>query len=242
MVSKTDGYAKRIDAISDRTLHRFRVENQIVKKRRMKQQMSNIENYQRYYDDAPIPVGAEEAPKDAIGGYRQRVQIANILLDGRLSRFTQRDCCNQYCSEHQVSQRTVYSYAAKFRNRGPKALLFYKRSREKQPRIHDNHLAARVLEIARENPSFSIPGIRKAISKIGQYRESINKISSRMIYRFLNENGLSKMDRIKIYRPKNPELIKKGDYSYIKLRHVPFLSLFLHCKLSARCVSSASIR
>lgn len=219
LISSIEGYAERIDTISDRTIYRFLAANRLSWKDRMKllrQKVSTADNLQRYENDVPIPAGAGEVPKDVLKRYRQRVSIARIMLDDNLDPHTKRHNRNRYCSKHYVTETTVRHYATRYKNGGPEALFFFQRKFEKQPRIHNSRLASKVLETAEKHPSFSIRRIRKLITEIDRYRKSIDRISDRTIHRFLNENGLSKRERMKMCGFISPELVKKGDYSSLQ--------------------------
>ena len=215
LLSNIDGYANRINTISDRTLYRFLTENHLSLKDRMmllKQEVCISDNLYKYKNDVPIPVGAGEVPKDVLKRYRQRVRIAQIMVDDNLGLYTKRNYRYRYCSKHHIGERTVRNYAAKYKEGGPEALFFFKRGSSKQPKIPNSQLASKVLETAKKYPSFSIRRIRKLITEIDQYRKSIDLISDRTIHRFLSENGLSKRERMKMCGFISPELIKKGDY------------------------------
>lgn len=221
LISSTEGYADRIDAISDRTVYRFLAENHLSWKDRTKllrQKASSADNLQRYENNVPIPAAAEEVPKYVLKRYRQRVNIARIMLDDNLDPHTKRHYKNRYCSKHHVSEATVRNYATRYKNGGPEALFFFQRKPEKQPRIHNRRLASDVLETAKKHPSFSIPRLRKSISEIDRYMKGIDRISDRTICRFLAENGFSKRDRMKMCGFTSPELVKKGYYS--SLQHI----------------------
>ena len=108
LISSIEGYADRIDAISERTVYRFLAENHLSQKDRMKillREVSFSKDLQRYENDVPLPAGAEEMPRDVLKRYRQRVKIARIMMDDNLNSHTKRHFRNRYCSKHHVTER-----------------------------------------------------------------------------------------------------------------------------------------
>jgi len=238
MISGIKTCSDKINVISDRTLYRFLAENNLSQKYRMrllKDKVSTTDNLQQYDNNIPIPTGVEKASNKVLKGYRQRVKIARLMLNQNLDPHTKRYYNRQFCSKHHITERTVYRYAALYKNEGPEALFFSKPGSKKQSRKYNSHFASIVLETAKKHPSFSIPRIRKSISEIEQYKKIIDRISDRTIYRLLAKNGLSKEDRMKMCSFKNLKLVKKGDYLSLQ-----YMLKILQCNLKYEDASPAT--
>ncbi|MDE0053572.1 MAG: helix-turn-helix domain-containing protein [Gammaproteobacteria bacterium] len=95
---------------------------------------------------------------------------------------------------HGIGERTIRGYLQRYRQRGPRALLFY-RPRPASPRVHDAALRARLLELIDELPTRSVPQLRKLIKADDKLGARIARISDRTLYRFLADHGLTKRAR-----------------------------------------------
>lgn len=94
---------------------------------RWNQKQKIVEDLPKYEGDLPIPVGAEKVKKEVIKKYRQRVRIARIITDKHLDTSLRRHCRDLYCSETQVTARTVRRYGQIYEEKGPEALFFSKK-------------------------------------------------------------------------------------------------------------------
>ncbi|MEE8403441.1 MAG: Mu transposase C-terminal domain-containing protein [Candidatus Hydrothermarchaeaceae archaeon] len=141
----------------------------------------------------------EEIPEAEYEAYKKRLEIVELILDGSIDTETTERLRQRYCEENRVSRRTVANYVRRYRDKGSSGLLFY-RPRPKSPRIHDEQLGIKVIELISELPTRSVPTLRRLLSVDEQYGEKIGCISDRTIYRFLTENGLSRRERFRLLR------------------------------------------
>ncbi|MBA7700712.1 hypothetical protein ES703_109435 [subsurface metagenome] len=148
----------------------------------------------------------EEIPDDEFERYKKRIEIVEILLDESIDSITKKENMIDYCRQNQVTRRTLRNYIRRYRKKGPKGLLFY-RKREKSPRIYDADLRSKIKKLVTEQPGRSVPMIRRILDQDETYRDKISQISDRTIYRFLEENSLSRKERYGL-------LIKNSRRSY----------------------------
>ena len=100
----------------------------------------------------------------------------------------------RYQQRHGIGERTIRGYLQRYRQRGPRALLFY-RPRPTSPRVHDPALRAKLLKLIDEVPTRSVPQLRKLITADDKLGARIARISDRTLYRFLADHGLTKRAR-----------------------------------------------
>ena len=136
----------------------------------------------------------EEIPDDEFERYKKRIEIVEILLDESIDSITKKENMIDYCRQNQVTRRTLRNYIRRYRKKGPKGLLFY-RKREKSPRIYDADLREKIKLLVTEQPARSVPMIRRILDQDETYRDKIFRVSDRTIYRFLEENSLSRKER-----------------------------------------------
>ncbi|RLB79659.1 MAG: hypothetical protein DRH17_13455 [Deltaproteobacteria bacterium] len=138
-------------------------------------------------------------PETEYEAYKKRLEIVELILDGSIDTETKKRLRLRYCEENGVSMRTVANYFRRYRQKGPAGLLFY-RSRPKSPRIHDEQLRDKIIELVHEIPTRSVPTLRRLLSEDELYAEKIGCLSDRTIYRFLTENGLSMRERFRLLK------------------------------------------
>ena len=141
----------------------------------------------------------EAIPEGEYQAYIRRVEIVELILDSSISSETKRRCRRQYCEETGLSPRTVSNYVRRYREKGHSGLLFY-HPRPKSPRVHDEALRKKIIELVRELPGRRVPTLRRLLSEDERYAEKILSISDRTIYRFLAENGLGQRQRHRMMR------------------------------------------
>jgi putative transposase len=141
----------------------------------------------------------EAIPDSEYQAYTKRLEIVELILDGSIDTETKKRLREQYCEDNGVSERTVANYVRRYRAKGRAGLLFY-RPRPKSPRIHDQRLREKIIELVRELPTRSVPMLRKLLSEDEQYAQQIRRISNRTIYRFLMENGFSHRQRYRLLK------------------------------------------
>ena len=141
----------------------------------------------------------ESIPEQEYQRYLKRLEIVELILDGTIEAETKRRGQQQYCEDNGVSMRTVSNYIRRYREKGRMGLLFY-RPRVRSPRIHDEDLRKKIIELFHELPTRSVPRIRSLLHGDEQYGQKLDRISDRTIYRFLTENGLSQRERFGLLR------------------------------------------
>ncbi len=141
----------------------------------------------------------EAIPETEYEAYKKRLEIVELILDGYVDSETKRKHRERYCEENRVSMRTVSNYVRRYRDKGRAGLLFY-HPRPKSPRVYEEPLRKKIIELVRELPTRSVPTLRRLLSEDELYAEKIRCISNRTIYRFLTENGLSQRQRYRLLR------------------------------------------
>lgn len=136
----------------------------------------------------------EEIPDDEFERYKKRLAVVELFLDESIDSITKKEEMTDYCRQNSVTGRTLRNYVNRYRKKGPKGLLFY-RKREKSLRIYDAALREKIKHLVTEQPSRSVPRIRIILEHDESYRDKIYQISDRTIYRFLEENSLSRKER-----------------------------------------------
>lgn len=126
--------------------------------------------------------------------YKLRLGLVEQLLDDTISRTTKRVLKQDYCRIQKVTERTVRRYVQAYKKKGPKGILFY-HPREKSVRIKDEGLRKRITAMVKELPERDVPQIMRLLSLDENFGEKIQTISYRTLYRFLDENGMSKKER-----------------------------------------------
>ena len=79
-----------------------------------------------------------------------------------------------------ISERTVGYYVKRYKENGPQELLFY-RQRKKSPRIYDEKLRSKILEMINDSPTLSVPSVRRLLSDIEKYKEKTSVLSDRIL-------------------------------------------------------------
>ena len=141
----------------------------------------------------------EAIPESEYQAYIRRLQIVELILQESIDTETKKRLREQYCQDNRVSMRTVDNYLRRYREKGRAGLLFY-RPRPTSPRIHDKHLAGKIIQTVRELPTRSVPTLRRLLSQDDEYARTIGSISNRTIYRFLAQNGLSHRERYRLLK------------------------------------------
>ena len=139
----------------------------------------------------------EAIPETEYQAYIRRLEIVELILDPGIDAETTKRLREQYREDNGVSVRTVANYVRRYREKGPKGLLFY-RPRPTSPRIHDKELGEKIVELVRQLPTRSVPTLRRLLSENERYAQKIRCVSNRTIYRFLTQNGLSHRQRYRL--------------------------------------------
>ena len=128
--------------------------------------------------------------------WRRRVALVETLLDERIDESERRNARWAYQREQGVGERTIRNYLKRYREGGPLALLRRPGGpKGPSPRIHDEALRERLLALIEELPRRTVPQLRRIISREPEYRQAIEAVSDRTIYRFLSEQGLNQKQR-----------------------------------------------
>jgi len=133
-------------------------------------------------------------PEKEFRGFRSRVELVEQLLDDSISRGTKRELKQDYCRIHRLTDRTIRRYVQAYKKKGQRGLLFY-HPRTKSVRIKDEGLRKRITAMVKELPERDVPQIIRLLSLDEAFKEKIAAISSRTMYRFLDENGMSQKER-----------------------------------------------
>ena len=141
----------------------------------------------------------EAIPEAEYEAYKRRLEIVELILDAEVDSETTKRLRQQYCEENGVSMRTVSNYVRRYREKGRAGLLFYY-PRPKSPRVYEETLQKKIIELIRELPTRSVPTLRRLLSEDELYAEKIRCISDRTIYRFLTDNGLNQIQRQRLLR------------------------------------------
>ena len=146
------------------------------------------------------PIDWEAIPQAAYDAFTKRVQLVELILDDSIDAEAKGEAKRNFCEEHQVCPRTIANYLRRYRQKGSRGLLFY-HPRPLAPRISNEQLRARILQLVRELPTRSVPTLRRLLGEEETLRTAIAGISNRTIYRFLVQSGLSFKERSRILSP-----------------------------------------
>jgi putative transposase len=135
-----------------------------------------------------------DVPQHLMDDYQERIKLVETLLDESVGALDKKDIREEYCKEHGVTDRTVRNYLAWYIEGGADRLLFYHPSQPVE-RIGDPDLKQVILSLINERPARTVRQLRYLLSSQDQFRDKIERVSDRTIYRFLLEQGLSKKVR-----------------------------------------------
>jgi len=133
-------------------------------------------------------------PDQEFGKFQLRLELVEQLFDETISTSTKRQLKQDYCRIHGITDRTIRRYILQYRKKGPRGLLFYY-SRAKALRITDEALRKKIIALVKELPERTVPQIMRLLSLDETFKEKIQTISNRTLYRFLCENGMSQKER-----------------------------------------------
>lgn len=139
----------------------------------------------------------EVIPEPEYKKYQERLALVESLIDENIDIVEKRKKLEEYCDYHRVTKRTIRTYIKRYKRKGPEGLLFY-HPRLPSLRIQDRALRKKIRRMVKDNPTRSVAKIRELLSKDEQFREKIEKVSDRTIYRFLCENGMSRSERYRM--------------------------------------------
>jgi transposase len=128
--------------------------------------------------------------------FSRRIALVETLSDEHIDENERFQVRQDYLREQGVSDRTIRNYLKRYREEGPRGLLFRRRGKPlPSARIHDEALRRKVLSLIEERPSRTIPQVRRMLERNPEFAPKIARVSNRTIYRFLNEHGLSQKAR-----------------------------------------------
>jgi hypothetical protein len=136
-----------------------------------------------------------EIPPEVFAAYQKRLQIVELILEESIDALTKRKLRQQYLEETGLSMRTIQNWLARYIERGPVGLLFLRPRRVRSPRLRDERLRQKILQLVRELPSRSVPKLRRLLAADPDYAALIGSVSNRSIYRFLQESALGHKQR-----------------------------------------------
>jgi transposase len=139
----------------------------------------------------------EEVPEKEFEMYKKRIEIVELCLNESIDSLTKKEAIKDFCRLYSVSDRTIRNWIHRYKKKGPRRLLFY-RKREKSPRIHDESLRKRITSLVEEVPTRTVSKLRKLLREDESYRHQIETISDRTLYRFLGENGMGQKERYRM--------------------------------------------
>lgn len=156
----------------------------------------------------------QKIPEKIFEEYLSRLELVETLTDDGIDELTKREIRHDFCRMHNLSDRTIRSYLKRYKDGGALTLLFYREKKE-TPRLKDEQLRNKILQLLEEIPTRTVPRLRKLISGIEELEPKIAKVSDRTIYRFLMENNLSQKQRYRKLNEYGRERYHKfqADYS-----------------------------
>jgi transposase InsO family protein len=123
-----------------------------------------------------------------------RLALVESLDEDEVTEAEKRVLRQEYMARYGVTERTIRNYLARYRTTG--IMGFYPDAGEPQsPRIRNEALARRVIELVTEKPRRTVPMIRKLLGNEDAFKDEIVKISDRTIYRFLGEHQYTMKQR-----------------------------------------------
>lgn len=143
------------------------------------------------------PIDWEAVPQAEYEAYTKRMEIVELILEGSIDAETKTEAKKNFCEEQGVCERSLANYIRRYREKGPRGLLFY-HPRPHSPRIRDEQLRAVILQLIHELPTRSVPTLRRLLNEEENLGPLISAVSDRTIYRFLFEQGLGHKERSRI--------------------------------------------
>ena len=147
-----------------------------------------------------------DVPHHLMDEYQERVKLVETLTDESVSGHNKKELREEYCREHGVSERTIRNYLAWYRKGGADKLLFYHPSSPVE-RISDPDLKQAVISLIEERPARTVRQLRYLLVSQNQFKDKIEKVSNRTIYRFLLERGLSKKGPLYAFKQGFPNIV-----------------------------------
>lgn len=123
--------------------------------------------------------------------FTSRVALVETLLDDSIDESDRIRIRQMYREIHGVGERTIRNYLKRYREEGQYGLLFHRTRTEHSPRIRDEALRKKILDLIEQRPGRTVPQIRRLLSAESEYSDRIQAVSDRTIYRFLQEQGLT---------------------------------------------------
>ena len=141
------------------------------------------------------PIDWERLSDEAFAAFLDRLELVELVGDPKVEESEKHQARRRYREDHQISERTIRNYLARYRRQGAAGLVFHHPPHDPSPRIHEPQLAAKILELIEELPSRSVPQLRRLLGAQEPFATQIAGVSDRSIYRFLQEKGLTHRER-----------------------------------------------
>jgi hypothetical protein len=129
----------------------------------------------------------EQLPEEVYAAYRKRLQIVELILDDSIDPASKRKLREQFLAESALSLRTLQNWLARYLKHGPAGLLFRRPRRARSPRLHEEKLRRKILQLVNEAPGRSVPKLRHLLAVDPDYAALIGAVSDRTLYRFLQD-------------------------------------------------------
>ncbi len=155
----------------------------------------------------------QNIPDKIFEAYQRRLALVETLTDDGIDELTKKEIRSDFCRFYEIGDRTIRSYLKKYKDGGAQALVFY-RKKKNAPRIQNELLRNKILQLLEEIPTRTVPRLRKLISVDKDLGPVISKISDRTIYRFLMENDLSQRQRYRILNENGRERYHKFEAAH----------------------------
>jgi len=162
----------------------------------------------------PLNYCWEDIPDHQFARFQDRLALVELLLDEHVPPPDKKQVKYEFMLIHKRSERTIRHWCQLYREEGPERLLFYK-PRLSAPRIREDPLKQKIINLVKEVPMRSVPKIRSLIAQDADLSGVIARYSNRTIYRFLKEQNLSqKQRRALAYRDPGRTAYKQFEAEY----------------------------
>jgi putative transposase len=139
-------------------------------------------------------IDVNKIPDHLVSAWQARLALVESLLDEATGYEEKKKLRAEYMESYGVGERTIRNYVYWYKTEGPLRLLLYQPG-EPPKRIEDETLQSKLLALLDERPTRTVRQLRALLSCVPEFKNKINRISDRTLYRFLQEKGLTKKKR-----------------------------------------------